>query len=246
MNGQNRQTKTGAAVYGDPGDRARLAGLMRALGPVLLGVALAGAAFGLLAVRPAAAGAVLLLAAATFWVAARRSAARVRAFFKGARGEERVAAVLATLPPGFAVFHGVDGGPGMRLAARGDIDHIVIGPAGVWVVETKCWDGRVDVDAAAGAVLFEGAPPSRNPVQQAARLTARVAEALARRLPAAPPVRALLCFAGSGFAGGLETVGGVTVCGIDRLHETVAAATGAAGLTEDDRTRIVEILKQAL
>ena len=42
---------------------------------------------------------------------ARRSAARVRAFFKGARGEERVAAVLAGLPRGFVVFHGVDGGP---------------------------------------------------------------------------------------------------------------------------------------
>ncbi len=242
-----RETKRGAvsaAVYGDPGDRARLAGLMRALWPLLVGVGLAGVAFGLLAAaRAAVAGAVFLAAAAVLFVAASRSTQRVRSFFKGARGEERVAGVLAGLPETFAVFHGADGGKGVRFSGAGDIDHIVVGPPGVWVVETKCWDGRVEIGTA--AVRFEGKPPSHDPVEQVRQLTARVAADLARRLPSLPPVRALLCFAGSGFAGGAATVGDVAVCGVDRLYETVLAE-GPVRISNDDRTRLIEILKQAL
>lgn len=246
MDEQTKRLEAGATVYGDPGDRARLAGLMRALWPVLLGVALAGVALGVLETRPAAAGGVLLLAAGVFWFAAGRSALRVRAFFKGARGEERVAAVLATLPQEYTVFHGIDGVSGMRLAAKGDIDHIVVGPTGIWVVETKCWDGRVEIGLDTGNVLFEGAAPSRDPLRQVVRLSARVAEVLRQRLPLTPPVSALLCFAGSGFAYGLETVGDVTVCGIDHLYRTVTTTTAGTRLSDDDRTRIVEIFKQAL
>ncbi len=233
-----------AAVYGDPGDRARSTGLVRALWPVLVGVWLAGMAVGLLvSQRVVAAGAALLAAAAVLVVASARSVRRVRAFFKGARGEERVAAVLAALPDGFTVFHGVNGDAGARCSGAGDIDHVVVGPAGVWVVETKCWDGRVEVGAS--DVLFEGEPPSHDPVEQIRRLTAQVVADLARRLPSVPPVRALLCFAGSGFADGLTLIGDVTVCGIGRLYATVAADT-ATPISDDDRIRLVEILKQAL
>lgn len=233
-----------AAIYGEPGDRARLTGLMRALWPVLAGVWLAGVAVGLLAgPRVVASGAFFIAAAAVLIVASARSMRRVRSFFKGARGEERVAAVLANLPEGFAVFHGVDGGADQRGSGAGDIDHVVVGPSGVWVVETKCWDGRVEVGTS--KVLFDGAPPSHDPVEQVRRLTAQVVGDLARRLPGAPPVHALLCFAGSGFANGAARLGEVEVCGISRLYATVSADT-ATPISEDDRIRLIEILKQAL
>jgi len=233
-----------AAVYGDPGDRARLAGLMRAAWPVLVGVFLAGAALGLLAVgRVGAAGAILLTAAAVLLVAPERSARRVRAFHKGARGEGRVAAALAALPASFAVFHGVDVGAGVALSGAGDIDHIVVGPTGVWVIETKCWDGQVEVRP--DGIRFDGKPPSRDPVAQVRRLTARVADGLAPRLPNPLPVRPLLCFAGSGFADGEAAIGEVAVCGVGRLLDRVADETRGR-IADDDRTRLVEMLKQAL
>jgi hypothetical protein len=233
-----------AAVYGEPGDRARLTGLVRALWPVLGGVWLAGVAVGLLAgPQVGASGAFFIAAAAVLIAASARSVRRVRSFFKGARGEERVAAVLANLPGGFAVFHGVDGGAGQRVSGAGDIDHVVVGPSGVWVVETKCWDGRVEVGAS--NVLFDGAPPSHDPVEQIRRLAAQIVDDLARRLPGAPPVHALLCFAGSGFADGAARLGEVEVCGISRLYATVSADT-ATPISDDDRIRLIEILKQAL
>jgi hypothetical protein len=54
----------------------------------------------------------------------------------GIRGEERVAELLAGLEPdGYVAIHELDIG-------RGDADHVVVGPTGVFVVETKEWNGR--------------------------------------------------------------------------------------------------------
>jgi hypothetical protein len=55
---------------------------------------------------------------------------------RGILGEERVAGVLAGLEPdGYRTLHGLDIG-------RGDADHVLVGPTGVYVIETKEWSGR--------------------------------------------------------------------------------------------------------
>lgn len=51
---------------------------------------------------------------------------------KGARGEEMVGRRLARLGPGWRVLHAVP----MR-AGTSDIDHVVIGPGGVFTINTK-------------------------------------------------------------------------------------------------------------
>jgi Nuclease-related domain len=53
---------------------------------------------------------------------------------KGILGEEAVAAVLAGLPSTYWILHGVSTG-------HGDVDHVVIGPTGVFALETKAWEG---------------------------------------------------------------------------------------------------------
>ena len=54
---------------------------------------------------------------------------------RGISGEEAVADALAGLPPSYWVLHGVSTG-------HGDVDHVVIGPTGVFALETKAWDGK--------------------------------------------------------------------------------------------------------
>lgn len=54
---------------------------------------------------------------------------------RGISGEEAVADALAELPPSYWVLHGVSTG-------HGDVDHVVIGPTGVFALETKAWDGK--------------------------------------------------------------------------------------------------------
>jgi hypothetical protein len=54
----------------------------------------------------------------------------------GIRGEERVAGFLAELEPeGYRVLHDVD-------LERKNADHVLVGPTGVYVIETKDWTGR--------------------------------------------------------------------------------------------------------
>lgn len=60
---------------------------------------------------------------------------------KGARGEARTARVLEGLGPGFHALHDL-AWPGRD---RANIDHVVIGPTGVFVIDTKNWAGRVEV-----------------------------------------------------------------------------------------------------
>ena len=54
---------------------------------------------------------------------------------RGISGEEAVADALSGLPPSYWVLHGVSTG-------HGDVDHVVIGPTGVFALETKAWDGK--------------------------------------------------------------------------------------------------------
>jgi len=59
---------------------------------------------------------------------------------RGATGEEYVGAILDALAPhGWRVLHDIDTG-------RGNIDHVAIGPGGVFTIETKSHAGPIDVD----------------------------------------------------------------------------------------------------
>jgi len=53
---------------------------------------------------------------------------------RGILGEEAVADVLAGLPSSYWVLHGV-------WTGHGDVDHVIIGPTGVFALETKGWEG---------------------------------------------------------------------------------------------------------
>ena len=58
---------------------------------------------------------------------------------RGATGEETVGDVLATLvDEGWSVFHDIQTG-------RGNIDHVVVGPGGLFTIETKSHGGRIVV-----------------------------------------------------------------------------------------------------
>jgi hypothetical protein len=78
--------------------------------------------------------AVSIAAAAFLW---RDDLVVVHRRVQGAVGEETVGALLAPLEAeGFVVVHDLDTG-------RGNVDHVVVGPTGIFVIETKAWTGRV-------------------------------------------------------------------------------------------------------
>jgi hypothetical protein len=80
-----------------------------------------------------------ILAALVFvWlIRTRRVDQRTAAWAAGALGEELVATELAHLPDDFVVLNN------LPLAGHGDVDHVVVGPGGVVVIETKYLAGQV-------------------------------------------------------------------------------------------------------
>jgi hypothetical protein len=68
----------------------------------------------------------------------------------GAKGDDVVGRLLAELPDDYHVFHDLS-----RLC--GDIDHIVIGPTGLFIIETKAHGGKVSVEG--DMLLVNGHPP---------------------------------------------------------------------------------------
>jgi hypothetical protein len=109
-------------------------------------VAAAGAVVQVLATQAGLpwAGLVGLAAAALVaWRLRFRPSEQARAWQRGAQGERRTARLLDRLTrDGFVVFHdlAVPGSPA-------NVDHLVIGPSGVFVIDSKQWAGSVHQSA---------------------------------------------------------------------------------------------------
>ena len=72
---------------------------------------------------------------------------------KGAKGEWLTAEVLKSLPDGYAVINGV-------TKKLGNVDHVVIGPTGIYVINAKNWKGTVKADGK-GELLVNGRSPHK-------------------------------------------------------------------------------------
>ncbi|HVW21547.1 MAG TPA: nuclease-related domain-containing protein [Opitutaceae bacterium] len=107
----------------------------------------------------------------------------------GAAGEQVIARELDRLmATGHRVLHDVPFG-------SWNIDHVVVGPTGIFAVETKTWRkanrrGRPEIAFDGESLRRGGGPPDRRPVEQARRNAASlgkwIAEATAEAVPVVP------------------------------------------------------------
>jgi hypothetical protein len=86
-------------------------------------------------------------------------------WLQGLFGEAMVAHLLAMLPSTFSCLHDVTVGSNGQ---RSNIDHLVVGPTGLWVIETKNWKGAFGMRD--GALIHDGHDASRL-IQRAAAVT---------------------------------------------------------------------------
>ena len=191
-----------AKVHGVAGEWARVKGMVTGLWPLFLGVFVAGFAVSILVFRDVAWGVALLAAALAYcgW-SLMKGLRHAERFFKGARGEERVSGILQNLPSPYHVFNDF-------VAGGKHVDHVVVGPAGVYAVETKYWKGAVTVED--GHVLLDGQLPSRDPLAQAKK-EAQLVKATLAGLGWTGAVTPVLAFASDTFKGHIAEVQGAVV-----------------------------------
>jgi len=119
---------------------------------------------------------------------------QLNALVQGMRGEREVGRMLDGLRSlGYTVFHDI---PGDGF----NIDHALIGPGGIFAVETKTWskpDGRrAEVDYDGKRVLVDGHAPERDPVAQAEAVGDHLRDILKRMTDREIAVRPVLLFPG--------------------------------------------------
>lgn len=110
-------------------------------------------------------------------------------WYRGAKGEIAVASLLAKLPAAWTVFHA------LPIGSRGsDIDHLVVGPGGVFTINTKHHNGA-SIWVAGGTLMVSGrgTPYIRNAEFEAAR----VGQMLRERMPLLPPVQPVIALVGA-------------------------------------------------
>jgi len=138
--------------------------------------------------------AVLVLVAGIVLAGQRHS--RTRRFHDAASGAEaelETARMLALLPSGFVVVNDLQF-PGFN------VDHVVVGPTGVWVIETKPYFGTFK--EAGDEMLLDGRPSSRDPRAQARAGAAAVSGVLHRETGMRWWVEPLVCLPNATVQGG--------------------------------------------
>jgi hypothetical protein len=161
---------------------------------------------------------------------AERLARSADAWERGAAGEQETAQALAVLSGHWEVVHDLRW-PGR---ARANIDHVIIGPGGVFVVDTKNWSGSI--------TMHEGVLRQNGYNREAAvRGASEAAQAIRRRLPkGSREPTPVLCFVGQErFRGRCGTV---LVCGPDDLVRMLE--TRPPVLTPDEVRRYSSALRR--
>jgi hypothetical protein len=105
-------------------------------------------------------------------------------WYLGALGELEIARRLSALGPNWRVFHSIPVGRGAS-----DIDHVVVGPPGVFTINTKHHEGR-DIWIGAKRLLVSGQPTDhlRNARFEAKRASQRMSAAMHALVDVAPIV----------------------------------------------------------
>jgi hypothetical protein len=187
---------------------------------VILGMGVGGGVLGsLVATRL---GLVLsgLATMAAAWALRFRPSPEARAWRRGAVGERRTARLLSPLErQGWAILHDL-----ALPGSRANIDHLMIGPGGVFVIDSKQYRGRLQLDPSGR--LWHGRYPLDHTVQAVSWEADQAAQVLPDPGVVVLPVVAVH---GAQVAGGKVVTQGVPVVAARRLPSMLRALPAVLG-----------------
>jgi len=231
-----------ARVYGSPGEAPRVLGLLRAFWPLLVICLVTGYLLRALLPHPelglSQVGVLFFLVAVAAAILLAWGDRRLGNFLKGAKGEEWVAHELAFLSAEYTVFNGLRLGGGKQ-----NFDHIIVGPAGVFVVETKNWKGSVEFRD--GKLFAGGKEPSRPPLKQVKAAAAELVSYIDDAGCGDIPIHSVLCFLGTKLPEEIMNVNGVVICTGSRLVD-VLQETFDLPISEALREQVVSELRKVI
>ena len=162
------------------------------------------------------------------------TSAHITAYRKGAEGERLTGRTLEKLP-GYVILH-----DRKIPGSKANIDHVAIGPAGVFVIETKNYKGEVK---ARGDELFIAGRRRTSIVEQTWREAVAVQGVLAEHMARlAIDVVPVLCIHGSQVP--WATVQGVRIVGPNGLRKLIIKAPNK--ISGEEISVLVDVTEKAL
>lgn len=163
---------------------------------------------------------------------------RIKVRMQGAGGELGVKLTLKGLDDRFRVLGSV------VIGNKGDIDFVVIGPTGVWVIEVKSHKGRIRIEN--GRLLRDGKQFDKNFIRQVWGATYALKDELRGRFPKTLHMQPLVVFSSPYAKLGIEwnKTEDVYVVGLDQLVRLIERQE-VQRLTADDIERITDAIRVA-
>jgi hypothetical protein len=214
--------------YGIAGENARFVGLLSVFLPMFAAIFIAGYIIGIASpiknLSTTIIGILLLCLALAFGIAIVLSRKKLTLYYKGAKGEEDVASELTRLSDDYVIFNDFSPERSNLFKPQRNIDHIAVGPSGIFIIETKNWSADISLDK--GQILYNGKKPNTPPLQQARDLTKVTKEWLEDQLDEDVDLtyHPVVCFASNQIKDSNIYVSGVQVCNLTALTDCIENA----------------------
>jgi Nuclease-related domain len=152
---------------------------------------------------------------------------------RGAAGETQVGDILANFPDKFCVINGL-------TTPFGDLDHVVVGPTGVFVLDTKNWRGVVSSDGK-GELLLNGESTDKQYVRQFVGRMLGVRDKVRVLAPGLDPYfQAAFVFTAARVEANWGTTGNLHCIRDEQLHEYIVEKDFGQRLKPDEVERIAK------
>jgi hypothetical protein len=147
-------------------------------------------------------------------------------FRKGAVGEAIVGYVLENFPDDFRIIHDL-------ATPHGNIDHVVIGPTGVYVIDAKNWRGIVSSDGN-GGLLLNGKPTDKPEAKNLARMIMNMKEKVKTLCDLDPYVQGVIAFPSAYVDAKWGTTGAVRCMIDEKLYDYIVENKRPKKMTEKE------------
>ena len=195
-------------------------------------------------------GVPIAVAATAYALLKVRKAKRIlRNYRRGEEGERIVSQAIEQdlIPLGYTVFHDI---PLEKDGRRFNIDHLLIGPNGIFAIETKNYEkpqkGRPEVKYDGKSILWNGvARRNRDEIAQAKGSAQSASELIAELTGINVYVHPVLCAVGW-FAHSTSLYGHPVLLTMEKtLKSTIPNVTAKQTLAAEDRNKIISALKRS-
>jgi len=154
-------------------------------------------------------------------------------FRKGATGEALVGYILEGFPDDYRIINDL-------TTPFGNIDHVVVGPSGVYVIDTKNWKGVVTADGN-GELLMNGKPTQKPEAKNLSRTVMSIKEKIKVLAALDPYVQGVLAFPSAWVEAKWGTTGYVDCINDEQLYDYIVENKKGKKLTQKE----IESISQA-